>query len=108
MNVVNWLTGRFSIRGKALTLYRRGMARVKKHDCQGAIDDYTTTIDMRNTPAEVKAMVLYNRALAHAVAGEDPKATEDTKVVLAMKGVLANVTSEARRMLVRMQRRSKP
>jgi hypothetical protein len=72
MNVVNWFTGRFSIRGKALTLYRRGMSRVKKHDYQGAIDDYTTTIDMPDTPADVKAIlkeVMYRYALGRCFIG---------------------------------------
>ena len=79
---------------------------MKKRDHQGAIDDYTTAIGMPDAPADVKAMSLYNRALAFAAAREDPKATEDIDAVLAMKGALPNVKTEARRLLVRMQRRS--
>ena len=55
MNVFNWLTDHFSNRGKALSLYKRGMAKAKKHDHQGAIDDYTTTIGMPDTPANVES-----------------------------------------------------
>ena len=53
MNVFNWLTGHFSNRGKALSLYKRGMAKAKKHDHQGAIDDYTATIGMPHAPASM-------------------------------------------------------
>ena len=84
MNVLSWLTGHFSNRGMALSRYQRGIAREKKHDNQGAIDDYTTTIGMPYAPADVKAMALYNRALVYAAAGEIQDATEDMNVVLAM------------------------
>ena len=106
MKYFNWLTGRFSNRGKAMTLYRRGMARVKSQDHEGAIGDYTAMIGMLDTPADMKAMALYNRALAYTATGEEPKAAEDLKLILAMQGALANVKTEARRLLVRMQRRS--
>ena len=49
MIVIDWLTGHFSNRGKALSVYKRGMGKAKKHDHQGAIDDYTTTIGMPDT-----------------------------------------------------------
>ena len=62
MNVVDWLAGHFSNRGKAMTLYRRGMAKAKKRNHRGAIDDYSKTLGMPDTPNDVKAMVLYNRA----------------------------------------------
>ncbi len=106
MKYFNWLTRFFTNRGKALTLYRRGMARVKRHDHDGAIGDYTTMIGMLDTPADIRAMALYNRALVYAATGEEPKAVTDLNVILAMQGALANVKTEARRLLVRMQRRS--
>ena len=61
---------------------------------------------MAETPADVKAMALYNRALVYAPAGEGPKATEDLHMVLAMAEALSDIKTEARRRLVRMQRRS--
>jgi len=39
MNAFSWLTDHFSNRGKALSLYKRGMKKAKKHDHQGALDD---------------------------------------------------------------------
>ena len=107
MNVLRWLMGPFSNRGKALSAYKRGMARAKKHDHQGAIDNYTATIGTPDTPANLKAMALYNRALVYAAVGEDPKVTKDLSDILAMTEAPDSVRIEARRKLVRMQRRSR-
>ncbi|MDA1053877.1 MAG: hypothetical protein O3C40_25795 [Planctomycetota bacterium] len=104
MNVLRWLTGRFSNRDKALSFYKRGMAKSKKHEHQGAIDDYTTAVDMQDAPSDVKAMALYNRALVYATAGNGSKATSDLNTVLGMTEALPNVKAEARRKLARMQR----
>ena len=106
MTVFNWLSNHFSRRGKALSLYKRGMAKAKKQDHQGAIDDYTATIGMRDTPPDVIAMVLYNRALAYVAAGDNGKGTDDLEAVLAMKEPLVNVKTMARQKLARMDSRS--
>ena len=90
-----------------MSLYKRGMARAKKHDHQGAIGDYTAAIEMPDTPADLKAMALYNRATVYAVVGEKSKATDDLNVVLAMPQELTDIKTEARRKLMRMERRSK-
>ena len=58
MNVFNWLSGNSSNLSKALSPYKRGMAKAKKHDHQGAIDDYTKTIGIRT---------LVSRFVDHAV-----------------------------------------
>ncbi len=105
MNVFDWLTGLFSNRGKAMSLYKRGMAKARRHDDQGAIDDYTRTINMLDAPAHVKAMALFNRALVYAAAGEDSQATKDLNEVLAMTAAPSDVKTEAKRKLVRMQPR---
>jgi hypothetical protein len=107
MNVFNWLAGRFSNRGKALSLYRRGMAKARKHDYQGAIDDYTKTIRMPNLPADVKAMVLYNRALVHMTAGDDQNGIDDLGAVLAMDQAPVNVKTMARQKLAKKESRSR-
>jgi hypothetical protein len=105
MNVLNWLTGHFSNRGKALSLYRRGMARAKKRDHQGAIADYTTTIGMTDTPADVKAMVLYNRALVHVATGDNRKGVDDLGAVVAMDEAPVNVKTMARQKLAKLESR---
>lgn len=106
MNMLRWLTGRFSNREKALSLYRRGMERSKKREHEGAIDDYTAAIAISGIPADVKAMALYNRALVYAAAGDDSKAAADIDTILEMNEAPPNIKAEARRKLVRMQRGS--
>ena len=107
MNAMNWLTGCFSSRGKALSLYKRGMAKAKKRDNRGAISDYTTTIGMTETPEDVKAMALYNRALAHVATGDDGKGVDDLDSALAMENAPVNVKTMARLKLARMESRSR-
>jgi hypothetical protein len=106
MNVFNWLTGRFSCRGKAVSLYKRGMTKAKKHDFQAAINDYTESIGLPNTPADLKAMVLYNRALAHVATGDYVRGVDDLEALLAMDGASPAVKSRARHKLARRRSRS--
>jgi hypothetical protein len=105
MYIFDWFAGRFSIRAKAIALYKRGMARAKKRDHQGAILDYTSTIGLAEAPADVRAMALYNRALEHVAAGDDEKGFEDLVAVLAMDEMLVNPKTMARQELARMDRR---
>ena len=104
---INWLTGHFSNRRQAVSLYKRGMAKAKNHDHQGAIDDYTTTINMPDTPANVKAMVLYNRALVHVVTGDDGKGIDDLDAVMAMDEAPVSVKTMARKKLAKRETRSR-
>ena len=106
MRISNWLKSLFSSRGEALSLYRRGMARAKKQDHEGAIDDYTATIDMPCAPPDVKAMALYNRALVYSADEDNPKSIDDLNMVLAMAKIPADIKTEARRKLERMKRAS--
>ena len=106
MNFFNWLKSWFSHGGLALWLYKRGMARAKRHDHGGAIDDYTATVDMLDAPPDLKAMAQYNRALVHLATKNDPKAIEDLNLILAMKETLINVKTMARQELIRIEGRS--
>jgi hypothetical protein len=103
MNIFRWLAGCFSNRGKALLLYRRGMAKAKKHNHQGAIHDYDKVMGIAETPDDVKAMVLYNRALVHVATGQKQKGVTDLDAVLAMDAASVNVKTMARQKLVRME-----
>ena len=84
MNILGRLKDLFSGRGKALSLYRRGMERAKRNDHVGTIEDYTATINMPHVPADVKAMALFNRALMLSSDGDNPLALDDLRMVLAM------------------------
>ena len=107
MNAFNWLTDHFSNRGKALSLYKRGMTKAKKHDHRGAIDDYTTTIGMPDAPPNVKAMVLYNRALVYVATGEFRKGADDLDAVIAMDEAPVSVKASARQKLAKREIRSR-
>ena len=106
MNVITWLTGHFSSRGRALSFYQRGMKKARNRDHDGAIDDYTFAIDTPNAPPDVKAMAQYNRALVHLATKNDPKAIEDLNLILATEEMLVNVKTMARQELTRIERRS--
>ena len=83
------------------------MAKAKKHNHQGAIDDYTISIGMPETPVDVKAMALFNRALVHVAAGDDRKGVDDLDAVLAMEEALVNVKTMARHKLAKMESRTR-
>lgn len=106
MSFISRLTEVFSVGGKARSLYRRGMVKAKRHDHEGAIEDYSAVIDEPSSPADVKAMALYNRALAHVAAKHDSLAIRDLKLVLDAKGTPEDVRTEARRKLLRIDRRA--
>jgi hypothetical protein len=107
MNFVSWFSNDFFIRRKTLRLYRRGIARAKKHDRKGALANYTNAIKFPAVPTDVKAMALYNRALVYIAAGDDAKGVDDLDTVLAMDGamVLVNIRTMARQKLARMESR---
>lgn len=103
MSFLDSLQGVFSNRCKATSLYKRGMAKAKKRDTEGAIADYTAILNMRNAPEDVKAMARFNRALAYSSAGEYENAKEDLNSVLAAEETPANIQSAAEKKLRRYQ-----
>jgi hypothetical protein len=106
MSFMNWLKSCFSQRGKALSLYQSGMAKANKRDYGGAIADYSTAIEMAKIPADVRAMAIYNRALAYSAIHEDAKAAEDLGVVLQAPGLPESVRTAAEQRRERIRRRS--
>lgn len=109
MNIFTWLKNMRSGQGKALSLYKRGMAKALMHDHHGALDDYTAAIVMPGAPADVVAMTLYNRALLHAANRDDQQAVSDLEAILAMDValILANVKTMARQKIDRIESRSR-
>ena len=104
MSGFQWLTGLFSNRGKAMSLYKRGMAKATKRDHEGAIDDYNQAITLPDTPPDLKAMVLYNRALAYFRTGQKQNAMDDLKEVLEMDEAPASVKSKAKEKLMKKEK----
>ncbi len=87
-------------------LYKRGMAKAKRHDHVGALEDYAAMIGMRNTPGDLLAMVLYNRALVYVAAGDSHSGASDLEAVLAMDASSLKVKTMARQKLARMESRA--
>lgn len=105
MDSLGWLLGFFSNRGKALSLYRRGMVKARRDEHQGAIDDYTASLEVRGIPTDVQGMALYNRALMYLALGKHDQGTQDLEAVLALKGSLHSIKTMARQKLFRMDAR---
>lgn len=82
------------------------MAKAKKDDFAGAISDYSVALQTSGMPRDIKAMTLYNRALAYSAMDEDGKAAEDLAAVLAMPGLPENIRTEAGRRRERIRRRA--
>src|SRR5208283_2543650 len=106
MNFGNWLKSCFSSPGKAVSLYRSGMAKANKRDFKGAIADYSAAIGEPGIADDVKAMVLYNRALAYSAVHEDAKSAEDLAAVLQMPRLAPNIKTMAQERRERLRRRS--
>ena len=103
--MIRWLQSLFTHRGKALSLYRAGIARANKGDHHGAIANYSAAIRTPDIPIDVKGMALYNRSLAYAAIEEDEKASEDLSAMLEIPGLPDNVKSKAHQRRERIKRR---
>ena len=106
MSFTTWVKSLFTHRGKALALYRSGMAKAKRQDYAGAIVDYGAAIESPQIPNDVKAMAIYNRALAYSAIGEDAKAADDLAALLEMPGLPENIATAAQQRRERVRRRS--
>jgi hypothetical protein len=105
MNFTTWLSGLFTQRGKSISVYRSGMAKANKADFAGAIADYSAAIQTPKIPPDVKAMAIYNRALAYSALDEDEKAAADLASLLEMPGLPENIQLAAQQRRARIRRR---
>ena len=106
MGLLSRVWGTFSTRGKATALFKRGVDKAEHRDLEGAIEDYTSVIDLKGAPADVIAMALFNRALAYSREHDDTKATADLDRVLSMSGATQQVIDAAHEKLHRMKKRT--
>ena len=95
----------FSAKGKALAAYKDGMKRAKSRDWEGAIDVYTSVMNMDAAPPDLKAMAQFNRALAYNSDREFDRAKDDLNAVLASNEIPQNIRTAAEEKLNRMQKR---
>ncbi len=106
MSFMTWVKSCLSQRGKALSLYQGGMAKANQRDYEGAIADYTAAIELPKIPADVRAMAIYNRALAYSAIHEDAKAADDLGTVLKSPGLPENIRTAAEQRRERIRRRA--
>lgn len=81
------------------------MAKATRHDYQNAITDYSAAIESTHIPPDVKAMAVYNRALAYSAIHEDAKAAADLADVLKMPGLPENIRIHAYQRSQRLRQR---
>jgi tetratricopeptide (TPR) repeat protein len=94
-----------SVRSDAMSLYKRGLTCAESKDSAGALEAYTSAIDLPGVPADVKAMALYNRALVLAANGAVDQALADLEIVLELPVPLHVIKLAARRRLERLRHR---
>jgi hypothetical protein len=68
------------------------------------VADYSTVVDARSTPLQLRAMALMNRAKAYSALKSNEKARADLIAVLALPKAPAAVKDAAREKLTRMMR----
>ena len=105
MSFAEWLKSLVSTRGKTLSMYRNGMVKANRRDYKGAIADYSAAIESPEIPPDVKAMAIYNRALAYSAIHQDDKAADDLKTVLATPDLPDNIRTAAQQRRERIRRR---
>ncbi|RCS48222.1 hypothetical protein DTL42_13530 [Bremerella cremea] len=106
MSAFRWIASYFAKGDKATSLYKRGMLKAKKHDHQGAIDDYSLALEVPGLSPEMMAMIRYNRGLVYVACGMAKKGADDLNEVIAMDGAALNVKSAAQRKLARIESRT--
>jgi tetratricopeptide (TPR) repeat protein len=106
MSFTTWIQSLLSHRGKAISLYRSGMAKANERDYEGAIADYSAAIEMPKIPADVRAMAIYNRALAYSAIDDEAKSVEDLSTLLDLPGVPENIRTAVQQRRERLRRRS--
>ena len=107
MSFFSWLREKFSVRGKAIGIYRRGLNKAKMRDSNGAIFEYSKVIDMLNAPLDVISMALFNRGLVYVANGDSSKGSLDLNKVLDMPRAPSRVKDMAKQKLMRMHNSTK-
>ncbi|QEG21076.1 tetratricopeptide repeat protein [Mariniblastus fucicola] len=107
MNFIKRFTSSFTTRGRTLAQVEKGMALANKNQSDKAIDIYSAVIASSETPRDVLAMAMFNRALAYTATNKPEEATLDLKAILAMPESFPKIKRSASDKLVRMQRKIK-
>jgi lipoprotein NlpI len=104
MNVFARLARLFSRSGREEDILMQAINHAKAKRPEQAIAMHNSLLK-REITRELRARVLFNRALAHSSMKCDDLAQTDLEEVLAMPGVAENVQSAARAQLARVKKR---
>lgn len=104
MSLSTWFSGLFTQRGKLSSLYQRGMKKAHAQDLAGAIADYSAVIDNHESPPDLKAMALFNRALVYSLQKKFDEANADLTQVQAIPQAPANLKDATREKLERIRK----
>jgi hypothetical protein len=107
MNFFRRMASRFTARGRALAQVDRGMVCANENESDNAIIRYSDVINSSESPRDIQAMALFNRALVYTTIDKEHQATEDLKAVLSMPETMTKIKKSASDKLVRMQRKLK-
>lgn len=105
MNFFKRILGRFTTRGRALAKVAKGRDCATNREPDIAINYYTEVVDAPESPREVIAMALFNRALAYSTTGREDEAVKDLNAILSMPESILEIKKSASDKLVRMRRK---
>ncbi|MEE3370655.1 MAG: hypothetical protein VX346_15050 [Planctomycetota bacterium] len=98
--------GRNMARRKAIKTYKDGIVHADARRFDKAIANYSTVVDMRQAPLDVRAMARLNRALVYSVQGDIPTARNELTIVIHDEAAPDSVKNSAREKLKRLEKRN--
>ena len=106
MSILSQLAGMFSRSTREENQLLEAIEHAHAGRASEAMEIYNDLLNRPSTSSELRAKVLYNRALVHPSNKEDDKALADLKAVLATPNLPENIQSAARTRLARVKKRS--
>lgn len=105
MSILKRLGNWFSRHGRDDNRLQTAMDHAHAKRPAEAIAVYDSIVNANGGSPSLRAMALFNRALAHSSLKNDEQAMEDLEEVVSLPGTPENVLSAARNQLVRVRNR---
>jgi hypothetical protein len=106
MSILTKLSSLFSRSTRHEELLREAIEHAKENRPAKAIEIYNSLLDSSGASTDLRARVLFNRALAHSSLRDDDRALTDLTQLLAMPGLPDKVVVAARSQLARVKKRN--
>jgi hypothetical protein len=106
MSFFGRLSRMFTKSGREEDLLQQAMNHAKAHHPEKALEIYDKMLSSQDLNSELRARILFNRALAHSSAKNDSQAQEDLLEVLNTPNLPSNIQEAARAQLTRVKKRS--